>query len=66
MKKNISKKIEEILSQSESSSSGFGQIAKFEETLKNLQKIAPINKPVYNLPQTDTIGKQTYSSLNRK
>jgi hypothetical protein len=63
---NIADKLEEIKNQTDSEKSKFEQLSKFEDTIKNLQKILTIEKPTYSFPQVDTIGKQTYTSLNKK
>lgn len=63
--KNIAEKIEQIAKQSEIDKAKFEQLAKFEETIQNLQKLAPLSKPSYVFPQVDTIGR-TYNSLNKK
>lgn len=63
---NIAKMLELIVNQSESNKATFEQVLQFEDTMKNLQKLVPMEKPTYNLPQVDTIGKSTYLSLNKK
>lgn len=34
--------------------------------LDDMKKAGILKKPVYNLPQVDTIGKTYYSSLNKR
>lgn len=64
--KQIATKLEEVIIKTEAEKAKFEQLAKFDETLKNLQKVITLEKPSYSFPQIDTIGKRTYSSLNRK
>jgi hypothetical protein len=64
--KNIAEKLDQINKQSEIDKAKFDQLVKFEETLHELQKIAPLSRPTYILPQVDTIGSRTYSLLNKK
>ena len=63
---NITGKIDRIVRRTNANKHRFEQIAKFDSTIECLQKIAPVEKPSYNLPLIDTIGKQTYSILNKK
>ncbi len=63
---DLSKKLEIIISQSNDGKEDLEQIIKFEETFNKLQKIAPVDKPTYSLPQVDTLGKSTYLSLNQR
>jgi len=64
--KNIADKLEEIKSQTDVEKTKFEQLSKFDETMKNLQKILTLEKPSYSFPQVDTIGKRTYTTLNKK
>ena len=64
--KNIADQLEEIKKQTEADKDKFDQLSSFEETINNLQKVFALKKPTYSLPQVDTIGKQTYISLNKK
>jgi hypothetical protein len=64
--KNIADKLEEIKNQTDVEKEGFEQLSRFEDTLKNLQKVLTLEKPTYSFPQVDTIGKRTYTSLNKK
>jgi len=63
--KNIAEKLEAIIKQSENDIAKFDQISKFEDTLNSVQKHLTLEKPTYNFPQVDTIGKMVYASLNR-
>lgn len=63
---DLSKKLETIIAQSDEKKEEFEQINKFEKTFNELQKIAPMEKPTYNLPQVDTLGRMTYVSLNQR
>lgn len=64
--KNIAENIEQIIKRLETNNAKFEQISKLDETLKSLQVVSSTEKPSYILPQIDTIGKNTYSSLNKK
>ena len=64
--KNIAENIEQIIKRLEPNNAKFEQISKLDDTLKSLQSVSPIDKPSYIFPQIDTIGKNTYSSLNKK
>lgn len=64
--KNIADKLEEIKSQTDVEKAKFEQLTRFDDTIKNLEKVLTLEKPTYNFPQVDTIGKQTYTSLNKK
>ena len=64
--KNIAEKLEVITKQSEYDKAKFEQLSKFDDMMNHLQVLMTIEKPVYNLPQVDTIGRRTYSSLNKK
>lgn len=61
--KEIHKQVEEILTLKENKV--YQQITDFDKTLKDLQKIYKIEKPVYDLPQVDTIGKYTFNKLHK-
>ena len=64
--KNIAENIEQIIKRLEPNNAKFEQISKLDDTLKSLQSVSTIDKPSYIFPQIDTIGKNTYSSLNKK
>ena len=64
--KNIAEKLDVIIKQSVIDNAKFDQLSKFEDTLNKLQSLMSIEKPTYDFPQVDTIGKRTYSSLNKK
>jgi hypothetical protein len=64
--KNLVEKVEQIVNQSETEKAKLNQLATFEVTLKSLQEIVPLDKPTYAFPQVDTIGKRTYSTLNKR
>lgn len=63
---NISEKFEDIVKLSENDKVKYEQLSKFDDTMNKLKVLMPIEKPLYNLPQVDTIGRRTYSSLNKK
>ena len=64
--KTIAENIEQIIKRLETSDAKFEQISSLDDAIKSLQVIYPIDKPSYIFPQIDTIGKNTYSSLNKK
>lgn len=64
--KNVADRLEEIKNQTYVEKAKFEQLTRFEETIKNLEKVLTLEKPTYSLPQVDTIGKRTYTSLNKK
>lgn len=63
---NMADKLDDIKRHSDLEETKFEQISKFDETLKNLEKVLKLEKPTYSFPQVDTIGKQTYTSINKK
>lgn len=63
--KNIANKLEEIKNQLEIDNASFDQLSNFDTTIKNLEKFLKLEKPSYDFPHIDTIGKQTYNSLNK-
>ncbi|MEO5789927.1 hypothetical protein [Gelidibacter sp.] len=60
---NIAKLLEQIVDKTKEGKNKLEQISKFDETIKML---GLIEKPTYSFPLTDTLGRQTYSNLNRK
>lgn len=61
----LSKKVSEIIDKS-SLDFNSDQIRKFDDLLKNMHELQ--SKSVnsnYSFPQIDTLGRRTYSSLNR-
>lgn len=64
--KNIADKLEGIKNQTDVGRAKFEQLSRFNDTLKNLEKVLTLEKPTYSFPQVDTIGKRTYTSLNKK
>ncbi|MBL7854408.1 MAG: hypothetical protein JNL17_08410 [Cyclobacteriaceae bacterium] len=64
--RNLTDKLKDIKIQAEVENAKFEQLSKFEHTLNDLQKVLTLDKPTYSLPHVDTIGKRTYSSLNKK
>lgn len=63
---NISDKLEQIVEDFSSAVSNLEQLKRFEDTMKDLQSLTSLDKPQYNLPQVDTLGRTTYLSLNRQ
>ena len=62
----LAEKLDSIILQVESDKANFEQLSKFEDTMNNLQRLLPLEKPSYVFPLVDTLGRQTYSSLNKK
>lgn len=63
---NIANKVEEIVMQFESEQKSFEDMLKFDDILKRLGKLVILETPTYDLPMVDTIGKNTYNSINNK
>jgi argonaute-like protein implicated in RNA metabolism and viral defense len=63
---DIVKLIEKIVDKAESKENKLEQISKFDEAIKMLEILEKSEKLTYNFPLTDTLGKQTYSNLNKK
>lgn len=64
--KDIVDKLEQVIQISGDSNVNFEQIIKLDEALKSIKDINFIEKPSYVYPQIDTIGRNTYSFLNKK
>ncbi|MFB6318512.1 hypothetical protein [Saccharicrinis sp. FJH54] len=68
--KDLAKHVEDILDdtkkQAVKNNADFEQIRKLDEALTILNKLEDREKPSYCLPPVDTLGKQTYTNLNRK
>ncbi|WP_417874063.1 hypothetical protein [Xanthomarina gelatinilytica] len=63
---NIAKRVEQIVNKTIEEKNKLEQISKFDETLKMLGNLKKSEKLTYNFPLTDTLGRHTYSNLNRK
>lgn len=63
---NIAKLLEQIVEETKEEKNKLEQVSKFEETIKMLGNLEKSEKPTYSFPLTDTLGRQTYSNLNRK
>ena len=63
---NLAKLVKKIVAETNKEKDKLQQISKFDETLKILGDIEVSDKPTYSFPLTDTLGKQTYSNLNKK
>lgn len=63
---NIAKLLEQIVQETKEEKNKLEQISKFDETIKMLGNMEKSEKPTYSFPLTDTLGRQTYSNLNRK
>ncbi|MBE2281272.1 MAG: hypothetical protein IAE91_12840 [Ignavibacteriaceae bacterium] len=62
--KNLSEKITKLNNQTDKEKGKLEQVSQFDVTIEELKKITNLQKPTYNLPLVDTIGKHTHSSLN--
>ncbi len=62
---SLSEQVEDILKNIDTNKENLKQIAVYEETISKLQHFVNLEKPEYNLPLVDTIGKQTYILLNK-
>jgi hypothetical protein len=62
----LAEKVEQILKDHEKLQINSGLINDYFETVKKLSELNIIQKPTYNFPPTDTLGRWTYSNLNRK
>jgi hypothetical protein len=60
---NIAKLVKQIVDKTKEEKNKLEQISRFDETIKMLGNF---EKPAYSFPLTDTLGRQTYSNLNRK
>jgi len=63
---NLTNIVEKITQQIDEEKDKLQQISKFDETIKMLGSIVILEKPTYSFPLIDTLGKQTYSNLNRR
>ncbi len=63
---NIAKLVEQIVNKTKEEKNNLDQISRFDETIKMLGNVGKSEKPTYSFPLTDTLGRQTYSNLNRK
>lgn len=63
---NIAKLVEGIVDKTKKQENKMEQISKFDETVKMLGHVEKSEKSTYSLPLTDTLGRQTYSHLNKR
>ncbi|WP_018627337.1 hypothetical protein [Niabella aurantiaca] len=64
--KLLDKKLTQVISKELSNDSNAQKQMEFEKILNDMKKAGVIKKPVYDLPQVDTIGKTYYSSMNKR
>ena len=63
---NIARLVEQIVDKTKEEKNKLEQISRFDETIKMIGNLEKSEKPSYSFPLTDTLGKQTYSNLNKK
>lgn len=63
---SLTKQVEKTLELEITKKSKEKDFRDLEQLLEKLDKLGLSNKPNYNLPQVDTIGKRLYNSLNSK
>lgn len=63
--KSIVDKIKETTKAEEKKNASDKSLREFEKLLVNMDKLGCLKKPDYSLPLVDTIGKTTYSTLNK-
>lgn len=63
--KSIVDKIKETTKAEEKKNASDKNLREFEKLLVNMDKLGCLKKPDYSLPLVDTIGKTTYSTLNK-
>jgi len=63
---DIAKLVEQIVDKTKEEKNKLEQISRFDETVKMLGNMEKSERPTYSFPLTDTLGRQTYSNLNRK
>ncbi|MEC4050340.1 hypothetical protein OX284_012930 [Flavobacterium sp. SUN046] len=62
---SIVDKIKETTKAEEKKNASDKSLREFEKLLVNMDKLGCLKKPDYSLPLVDTIGKTTYSTLNK-
>jgi len=58
---NIEKKVEALINENKTKDSS---LDKFLKKIEYIEKMYPIEKPSYNLPLRDTIGRTYYNRVN--
>ena len=64
--KSITDKLKETLKLEEKKNSNDKNFREFDSLIKEMDKLGYSKKPDYSLPLVDTIGKTTYSTLNKR
>lgn len=64
--KDVDRKITELIQTVDNSDNDLHQIKQCDESLKKLGLAEAYRKPSYTYPLVDTIGRNTYSLLNKK
>jgi hypothetical protein len=64
--KEVDKKVTALIQLMENKGMELHQIKEFDESLKRLGLTDATTKPSYTYPLVDTIGRNTYSLLNKK
>lgn len=63
---NLAKRVEQIVVETKNEKTKLEQIRQFDETIKKLGELEKSVNPTYSFPLIDTLGRQTYSNLNKK
>jgi hypothetical protein len=63
--KSIADKLKETIKIEEKKNSSDKNFKEFEQLLAKMDKLGYSQKPDYSFPLVDTIGKTTYSTLNK-
>lgn len=63
--KSIAEKLIEVINTEKNKNIKNKNFKELDELLLNIDKFGYINKPDYSFPLVDTIGKTTYSILNK-
>jgi hypothetical protein len=63
--KLLAEKLTDVISNELSNPMEKQEIKELEKLITDMKKAGLIQKPIYNLPLVDTIGKTYYSSINK-
>lgn len=63
---DLDKKISEIVQKMDNEQDSLHQIKQFDDLFKKMGLTQNSDRPTYTYPLVDTIGKDTYSHLNKK
>lgn len=62
----LAEKLTQVISKELSKDANAQKQMEVNKILDDMKKAGVLKKPVYNLPQVDTIGKTYYSPLNKR